>query len=103
MRSASNGYEYYNIAYDKLLEIANKEKWICKYDADIIENSEEVVCDDYEKLIEEKDREIKNLLDIIEKQKQQLDSKQTNTATVNNPDSESITVSESEIDLFSTL
>jgi hypothetical protein len=77
MRSASNGYEHYNMPHDKLMEIANKEKWICKYDADICSNNDaneeliDIVA--LENVIEERNNEIENLKNIIEQQRKEIE------------------------------
>jgi hypothetical protein len=89
-RKTSKGYEYYNENSETLIEIANKEKWLCKYDKDFNEdfkgecedltitfkenemNKLKITIDEKNDLLKEKDNLLKEKDEEIEKLKEAL-------------------------------
>jgi hypothetical protein len=73
LKKKINGREYYNISYEDLKAIADKEKWICKYDefeTDIFDDDEEkkkslldagIDEPDYKKITQEQNKKIEEL------------------------------------------
>ena len=68
---SSNGYEYYQVSYEELKNIADKYDWVCKYD-DIEEEEEEEEKDERENGNEDKNTEIENLKNDLEQSRVEI-------------------------------
>jgi uncharacterized protein YecE (DUF72 family) len=85
-----NGNYLYKYSVEALTEIATKLKWLHELD-DVVDDKNETECDDepdYKKMVEQKNIEIQNLLNMIDQQRKEI---------------EDLKKQEPDVDLFASL